>query len=156
RWTAVLLMSSSGSSSGSSSSFSSGSSARPLTPALRDDLARAAAELEAIGEDARAADAYAILGDVEGRARALARAGDVEALEAFLSVQQQRDREASAQRAAQGQFDLCIASGQRREALAVAAACSDESLLERARSIESRRVAGAVVGLTIRGKETLL
>jgi hypothetical protein len=140
RWTAVLLMSSAG----------------PLTPALRDDLARAAAELEAIGEDARAAEAYALLGDVDSRARALARAGDVEALEALLATELRRDREANALKAAHAEFDLYVASGQRRQALALAHAFTDESLRERARSVESRRVRGPVVNLTLRGKDTLV
>jgi hypothetical protein len=140
RWTTVLALPTAG----------------PMTPALREELSRAATELEALGEHARAAEAFARLEDAEGRARSLARAGDVEALETFLAEELNRDRAAIAQRRANAEFDLFVASGQRRDAMAVALASTDEALRERARAIESRRVAHERVHLAFRGKDLVV
>jgi hypothetical protein len=135
RWTTVLSMSRAG----------------RMTSALRDDLASAATELEAIGEHHLAAEAFALLGNVDGCARCLARAGDVEGLERFLAAELQRDREAWATRGMKEDFELLLASGQRREAVAMARASADEALRERGRSVESRRIANGAVHLALHG-----
>ncbi len=124
----------------------------PVTAASQRDLARAASELEAIGDHAHAADAHALAGDFDGQARALARAGDVDALDQLLGEQQARDREAIALRRAYSEVSLLAASGRRRDAAAMARASSDEGLRERGRSVERRRVAGDIVHATLRGR----
>jgi hypothetical protein len=129
------------------------SAAEPLSATLREDLERAATELEAMGEHTRAAEAFARLGDAEGRARSLAGAGDVEELERFLDSELSRDRHALANRRASEDFELFVASGQRREAMAVARASADEALRERGRSTESRRVVEGGLTLVLRGHE---
>jgi hypothetical protein len=96
-----------------------------LGVALRQDVLLAARDLETIGDHARAAEAYARAGDVEGEARALARAGEVDKLDALLSTQQGRDREALARRRAHEEMALLVASGRRREAAALARASDD-------------------------------
>jgi hypothetical protein len=122
-----------------------------VSPALRQDLLQAGRDFEAIGEPGRAAEAYARAGDVEGEARALARAGDVEKLDALLLGQQGRDRETLARRGANEEVVALAASGRRREAVATALASGDEGVRERGRSLEARRVAGDVVGVSLRG-----
>jgi hypothetical protein len=124
----------------------------PMTEALRQDLAGAASELEAIGEHAGAAEAFARAGDVEGQARALAKAGDVDALDQLLAGQLTRDRETIARHRAQDEIMMLVASGQRREAAAMARAFADEALRERGRPIELSRIAQSVVNVTLRGK----
>ena len=89
----------------------------PLTRAAKEALARAAADLEAVGDPAGAAEAYAHAGDLEGQARALARAGELDALETLLTEEQRRDRATAAHRRAKGEFALLVASGQRRQAV---------------------------------------
>jgi len=124
-----------------------------VTPALRQDLLQAGRDLEAIGEPDKAAEAYARAGDVEGEARALARAGDVEKLDALLLGQQGRDRETLARREAHEEVLALVASGRRREAVAVALASGDEAVRERGRGVEARRVAGEIVSVSLGGRE---
>jgi hypothetical protein len=124
-----------------------------VTPALRQDLLQAGRDLEAIGEPDKAAEAYARAGDVEGEARALARAGDVEKLDALLLGQQGRDRETLARREAHEEVLALVASGRRREAVAMALASGDEAVRERGRGVEARRVSGEVVSVSIGGRE---
>jgi hypothetical protein len=123
------------------------------TSSLKQDLLDAARVLEAIGEPAQAAEAYARAGDVEGEARALTRAGDVDKLDALLVGQQGRDRESLAGREAHEEIAALLASGRRREAVAMALASGDEAVRERGRGLEQRRVAGDVVGLWLAGRE---
>jgi hypothetical protein len=123
----------------------------PMTATLRQDVLDAARDLEQIGDQERAAEAYAQIGDVEGEARALARAGDVDKLDALLDEQQGRDREAISRRAAHEEFGALLASGRRREAAAIARASDDEALRERGRLLEARRVMGGVVRVRLRG-----
>jgi FHA domain-containing protein len=123
----------------------------PTTEASRRDLTRAASELEAMGDYAHAAHAYALASDIDGQARTLARAGDVEALDQLLAEQQARDREAIARRHTYDEVTLLSASGRRRDAAATARASLDEGLRERGRSLEERRVAGDIVHATVRG-----
>ncbi|MDP9002253.1 MAG: FHA domain-containing protein [Myxococcota bacterium] len=125
----------------------------PMTAAMRRRLADAAAELVALGDHVRAAEAFARLGDTAARATALAFAGEVDALEALLSEEQGRDNDAIARRDIQGQVALLVASGQRRQAVALASASADPSLRERARSIELRRVARSLITVELRGEE---
>jgi hypothetical protein len=135
--------------SGDSGSASAGAS---LGAIVRHDLIEVARDLEALGDAEKAAEAYARAGDVEGEARALARAGDVDRLDALLFAQQTRDREVLARRAAHEQIALLVASGRRREAADLARAASDEAVRERGRGVEARRVADAVVAVTLHGE----
>ena len=127
-----------------------------VTPALRQDLLQAGRDLEAIGEPDKAAEAYARGGDVEGEARALARAGDVEKLDALLLGQQGRDRETLARREAHEEVMALVASGRRREGVAMALASGDEAVQERGRAVEARRVSGEVVAVSVGGREMKL
>jgi hypothetical protein len=124
-----------------------------VTPALRQDLLQAGRDLEAIGEPDKAAEAYACGGDVEGEARALARAGDVEKLDALLLGQQGRDRETRARRETHEEVLTLVASGRRREAVAMALASGDEAVRERGRGVEARRIAGEVVAVSLAGRQ---
>ena len=108
------------------------------TEASRRDLARAASELEAMGDFAHAARAYALASDIDGQARTLARAGDVEALDQLLGEQQARDREAIARRHTYDEVILLSASGRRRDAAATARTSLDEGLRERGRSLDAQ------------------
>jgi hypothetical protein len=125
-------------------------------PTQRHDLLQAAADLEAIGEPEKAAEAYARAGDVEGEARTLARAGDVERLDALLAAQQGRDREAHARREAHEELAILAASGRRREAVALAIGSSDPAVRERGKGLEARRVAGEVVRIDLEGRAMTL
>jgi hypothetical protein len=124
-----------------------------VTAALRQDLLQAGRDLEAIGEPDKAAEAYARAGDVEGEARALARAGDVEKLDALLLGQQGKDRETLARREAHEEVLALVATGRRREAVAMALASGDEAVRERGRGVEARRVAGEIVSVSLGGRE---
>jgi hypothetical protein len=127
-----------------------------MTPALRQDLRGAGADFEVLGMHAEAADAYRTAGDVDGEARALARAGDVERLDALLATQQGREREARARRETHEEMAVLVASGRRREAVALAKGSDDEAARERGRGLEERRVAGDVVAVRIDGHELTL
>ena len=124
--------------------------------AARRELRGAGKELLDLGDAKNAADAYHLAGDAEGEAKALAQAGDVESLEALLSDQQKKEREALERHNAHGEVDLLEKSGRRREALAAAekwlAAHDDPSLRERAARIKSRRALGPIAQVWLRGK----
>ena len=105
--------------------------------AARQDLIDAAEDLEALGDAARAAEAYGLAGDVEGEARALVGAGDVEKLEEVLERDHARDGGADCAGRSARRFDRLVARGERREALAKARATRRAP--EKARSIEARR-----------------
>jgi len=126
------------------------------TVALRQDLLDAARDLEAIGEPEQAAEAYARGGDVDGQARALARAGDVERLDALLLDQQRQDRDQRARREAHEEVGALVATGRRREAVAMARASGDDAVRERGRSVEARRVADDVVNLSLEDRDLTL
>jgi hypothetical protein len=128
----------------------------PLTEASKRDLAHAAAELEAIGDHARAAHAYAQARDTAGQARALGQAGDVDALEALLAKGQKGDREIVARRVAYNEVTLLVASGQRREAVAMARTCDDEGVRDLGRAIERRCVVQSLVHAELRGQEMVV
>jgi hypothetical protein len=128
----------------------------PLTEGLRHDLLDAARELEALGENERAAEAYVRARDIDGQVRALARAGDVERLDALLQAQQGLDREARAGQQVREEFRMLVGSGRRKEAAALARASKDDALRERCRALEARRVAGSVVYVTVSGRRAAI
>lgn len=123
-----------------------------MSPTMRQDLLAAAADLEAIGDHEKAAEAYARAGDVDGQARSLARAGDVEKLDAILAAQQGRDRQETARRQAHEELAVLLASGRRREAVALARGADDEGVKERGRSVEAARVSGDAVRVELMGR----
>ncbi len=125
----------------------------PLTRALRSELARAAEELEANGELQHAADAYAYVGDLGARARVLAQAGAVDALESVLSEDLTRRRDARSVQDAEADFAELVQSGNRRDALGLAAHRDDPRLRENARAIASRRGRDRGLRATLHGQE---
>jgi len=98
---------------------------RGVTPGMRQDLLDAARELEDLRDHSRAAEAYGRAGDLEGEASTLARAGDIDKLDALLVAAQARDRDAHAKHQAHEELGMLLASGRRREALALALASDD-------------------------------
>jgi hypothetical protein len=126
------------------------------TVALRQALLDVARELELGGEYEAAAEAYARGGSEEGQARSLARAGDVDRLDALLLEQQDRDRQALARRRALGELRTLLATGRRREALALARQWRDDAFEEQARNIEARRLRGPIVRVRLRGRPMTL
>jgi hypothetical protein len=128
----------------------------PLTDGLRRDLLGAAHELERLGEHERAAEAYARARDVEGHARALEHAGAIDELDDLLRAQQARCTQMSVRRHAIDEFDFLVASGARREAVALATASNDESLIRRGQELRAKRAAGCTVHAAVRGNDTRL
>jgi hypothetical protein len=128
--------------------------------AARRELRGAADELLAVGDPARAADAYKLAGDGEGQAKALAQAGDVESLELLLNEQQKKDHADHERQKVHGDVELLSSSGKRREALEAAqrwlAAHDDASLRERAAMLEGKRALGPVAQVFLFGKATAL
>lgn len=127
-----------------------------MSPGVERELATAAADLEALGEHGRAAEAYARLRNVEAQGRALARAGEVDSLDVLLDAERERARQALSRREGHDLFDMRVASGQRRDAAAFARVSSDGALRARGRELEAMRVANATVRMTIRGRQTVL
>jgi hypothetical protein len=124
----------------------------PVTASRRPPLLEAAADLEALGDFARAAEAYDRARDVEGQARALARAGDVERLDELLEAQQAHDRGARARRTGHEEFDALVGSGRRREAFDLSQGSSDGALRGRGQALHGRRLGGSVVHASVRGR----
>jgi hypothetical protein len=124
----------------------------PVTASRRPPLLEAAADLEALGDFARAAEAYDRARDVEGQARALARAGDVERLDELLEAQQAHDRGARARRTGHEEFDALVGGGRRREAFELAQDSPDGALRGRGLALLDRRLGGSVVHLSVRGR----
>lgn len=125
----------------------------PVTHANRQALTDAGAELESLGEFTRAAEAYALAGDVDAQAGALARAGEIERLDELLETTQARDHESRARRSAHDDFDRLVTDGRRREAVAIARASPDESLRARGRELYARRIkSDAPVTAVVRGQ----
>jgi hypothetical protein len=132
-----------------------------LSGAARHDIREAAAELEAIGSNEKAAAAYATAGDVDGQARALAAAGSVEDLEDLLAGDAVRRKTSRVRSDALAEIDDRITSGRRREGLALAEARIREApddlvLRERVASLRARRVAGSVVHVHLNGQLRVL
>jgi tetratricopeptide (TPR) repeat protein len=128
----------------------------PLTEERRHDLFEAALELEALGQNERAAEAYARAGDVDRQARALEHAGSVEKLDALLDGEHSMDRRARRRRNARGEFSLLVAGGARREATAFAIASGDEALARYGQALSARRAAGCSVRAVVRGRQATL
>jgi hypothetical protein len=124
----------------------------PPTALGRRELAAAARDLEALGEMEAAAEAYAGAGDVAGQVRVLARSGSVDRLDALLVEQQAADRKARAQRDALAEFGALLASGRRREAVRIALASDDDSLRDRARTVQAARADANVVRVVAAGR----
>jgi hypothetical protein len=124
----------------------------PVTASRRPPLLEAAADLEALGDFARASEAYARAHDVEGQARALARAGEVDRLDFLLEAEHSRERAARALRSEHDEFALRVASGRRREAVALAQASADANLRARGEGLLASAVRGPVVAVTLRGR----
>jgi tetratricopeptide (TPR) repeat protein len=129
----------------------------PVTHANRQALVRAGAELESLGEFARAAEAYALALDVDAQAGALAKAGEIERLDELLETTQARDHASRAQKSAHEEFDRLVTEGRRRDAVAMARASSDEALRARGRELYARRVKpGAPVTAVVLGQRMRL
>ncbi len=124
----------------------------PVTTSRRAELAEAAAELEALGDLARAAEAFGRAQDVEGQARVLARSGEVDRLGDLLDADLARDHQDRARRAAHEEFDLRVASGQRRQAVDLARAFDGGGLRARGLALLAKRVGDNPVHATIRGR----
>ena len=121
--------------------------------AARRDLIDAASELEALGEAAQAAEAYAIAGDIAGEARSLVEAGDVEKLEDVLTRDNERERGERASRDSFAEIDRLVASGERREAIARARATAND---EKERAILARRATAPRVTIELHGARVVL
>jgi hypothetical protein len=121
--------------------------------AARRDLIDAASELEALGEAAKAAEAYAIAGDVEGEARSLVEAGDVEKLEDVLTRDNERERGERVSRDSFAEIDRMLARGERREAIAKAQAAGNR---EKERAIAAKRATAPRMTIELRGTRMTL
>ncbi|MDP9149810.1 MAG: FHA domain-containing protein, partial [Myxococcota bacterium] len=124
----------------------------PLDARLQRDLLQAAEELEALGENGQAAEAYARAGEIEGQKRVLVLGGEVEKLDALLGVEQARERDVLTSRLAHGEFSALEATGRRREATRLARESADDSLRARGAAIEARRVDGPIVAAVLLGR----
>ncbi len=125
----------------------------PVTASRRPELAEAGAVLEALGDLARAAEAYRRAQDVEGQARVLARSGEVERLDDLLEAERAREHETRARRQAHEEFDLLVASGRRREAVDLARSCARGVLRTRGLAMVAKKVTAAPVRVAIQGRE---
>lgn len=126
-----------------------------LGPPLESEVLAVGRELEELGELERAAEAYALAGDVESEVRALTATGDLEKLEARLgradlAERAQRDAELTLRR-----LDDLDRSGERRAALQLAKVLSTGPEAERAadleRAIVARLARGPIVDLELDG-----
>ena len=127
-----------------------------LSAIARHDVLDAAKELEAIGELASAAKAYALGRDAEGEARALAASGDLDQLEDVLAVSQTKDRATRRRREAHAEIDQLVTSGRRREALTLAETFAleepdDAIARERSTSLRARRAIGPKIAIELHG-----
>ncbi len=127
-----------------------------LSAVHRRDVDDAARELEAIGENDKAAEAYAQLGDSEGEARALAAAGDVDRLEFLLSSEQHKERGERKRRDRQAEVDLLLTSGRRREALELLDVLArenpdEQTIRERITGLRARLAKGPIVPIALNG-----
>ena len=116
-----------------------------MTPGARLQLVSAGADLESLGENARAAEAYGRAQDVESQGRALARAGEIDSLDVLLDAERARAREGRLRHQGHDLFDMRVASGQRREAAELARSSTDDSLRARGRELEAARLARTAV-----------
>lgn len=115
------------------------------------ELCRVGAELEAAGEPALAAEAYALAGDDEGETRALTAAGAVERLEERLRESAAHERAARDEGLALARIGDLDQMGERGRALSLAERTPGERAAELARAIVARLARGPVVELELEG-----
>lgn len=123
---------------------------RPLT---HHELSELASELGSLGEPALAADVYALIGDGENQAKMLVEAGAIDRLEQVLDQEQDRERDARARNELHTRIRDLIASGHRRQALALGkeSSLSEEALVAALRDVEARRALGPRIRLEVDG-----
>jgi len=129
----------------------------PVSAVARRDLLEAAKELEAAGESEKAAEAYALVRDIEGEARALTQAGEVDKLETLLSAEHHKEQEERRRHRAHGEIETLIACGRRREALSAAerlvlAGPLDASASELVHMLRARRLIGPLARIVLSGR----
>ncbi len=132
-----------------------------VSAVARRDILEAARDLEAIGEFAKAAQAFKLAGDTEGEARCLAAAGEVDELEHLLATEQFKDRMDRKRSDTEAEVEVLARSGRRREALEqldllIAANPGDLGLKERASAIRSRRATGPGLPISYRGQRVAM
>jgi len=119
----------------------------------RSELGALGDEFEQLGEPALAAEVHALAGDTEAEARALVQAGAVERLEQVLETEQQRTRSARERDSIGQRARDLLASGRRRDALALARERPDDAnLLPFVRELEAKRASGPRADLVIDGQ----
>jgi tetratricopeptide (TPR) repeat protein len=131
-------------------------SGAPLTEERRHDLFQAAVDLEALGQNERAAEAYARAGDIDRQARALEHAGSVEKLDELLDGEHSREVLARRRRNAREEFGVLVAGGARREATAFAIASGDEALARYGQALYARRATGCSLHAVVHGRQATL
>ncbi len=128
-----------------------------VSAATRQDLAVAAKELEELGEAERAAEAYALLRDIEGEARALAQAGEVDRLEGLLSAEERRERQERALSRTYAEIESLTKTGLRREALSAAEqlareAPQESAAREAANALRAQRLTAGISRVLVSGR----
>jgi hypothetical protein len=127
----------------------------PLTEIERGARRRAAALLAAAGDHARAAAAYEELGDDASAAASWGALGELDRMEAAHSRQDARDGARRATADVLRRFDMLLAGGERRAAIALGAALpasgEAEPTRQRAARLEARLPSGRGVTLRVRG-----
>ncbi len=129
---------------------------KPRGASARSEIAAAAAELEASGDHATAAEAYASIGDRDGEVRALTAAGAVDALEDRLRNEASETKQANAVALARSRIQDLDATGERRAALALAREAlelgADGRIEDLSRAIRHRMVRTPIVELAWAGQ----
>jgi hypothetical protein len=122
----------------------------------REELLAGARELEALGEHAEAAAAFAQAGDVDAQAQNLARTGDIAALESLLATEASRERSTRERDAVHADVDLLVASGRRQEAAsrldAFLSRTEDALARDRLLELRTRAVRGPTLAAEIGGR----
>lgn len=124
------------------------SNTRPLS---RHELSDLASELGNLGEPALAADVYALIGDAENQAKMLVEAGAIDRLEQVLDQEHDKARDLRVRNELHTRIRDLIASGHRRQALAIGKESSDveEALVAALRDVEARRARGPRIRLEL-------
>jgi hypothetical protein len=132
----------------------------PLTELERRAARRAAALLAAAGDHARAAGAHEELGDDASAAAAWGALGELDRMEAAHARDEARDRVLRATAGARRRFDVLLASGERRAALALSlslpARDAGGPLRQLTARLETDLVRARGVTLRVRGAGTSL
>jgi tetratricopeptide (TPR) repeat protein len=122
----------------------------------RSELAGAAEQLEDAGEHELAAEAYRLLGDTQGELRALTAAGAIDKLEDRLRADADHAKREQAHTLALRKIVDLDRSGERKEALRIAAEATkdrpDERIEDLARSIRQRIVRGPLCDFVVDGR----